>query len=845
MALARMFWARWIPYEAVEVNLKYLCRIVGALVAAGAASLLWSACSPRPVVLVFGDSLTLESVASISFQIGEGYDVRIGAFGGDALCDFESRILDESLSIRPRLTVIAFTGNSLTPCMTNAVGPGASPERITEKYRADLTRILDRLGRAEVPVLVVGGPPSVGPSASPAPTDPADPDTLSSAESPDTPAEAELDTPAETSPDLPMIPGVDPSLAVTTPGVGVDHLVTVNCRSAASSIFTWQVGQTPTDCTSVDEPLNRMYREVSATMRSRGHPVTFVDGGTYLRDPNRTPTADGWTGGWTKVMSCLPIEGSDRDCRSGLIHVRSSDLNHLCPSTYTVTSEGRPECTTWSSGSWRWGMVVSEALRALEQPPQGALDAALVNLDGSITVRGWGFDPDSGLDGSRVEIRRNGVAVDTVTATGFRPDVASRHPVMGGNHGFELTVPGVPGRHEICAVVLDESGPSRGADREVGCRVVIVAGERPAAPGGMVPMTPVRVLDTRLTGQCVGSAPLSVKVAGTAGVPLDVSAVALNVTVVEPQDSGFAVVWPRGTAQPVASNINYTPGSVVPNAVTVQVGSAGSVSVATSSGCPHVVVDLAGWYQAPEIGVATSAGGFQPVLPTRLLDTRSGGGCVNTSPRSVGIAGRGGIPADATAVVLNVTVVNPWGSGFATVWPSGEDPPASSNLNFGPGQIIANAVTVGLGSGGRIDLSTNNGCPHMVVDVAGWYRGGESSTVPGAFTAVRPTRLLDTAMTRTCVGSVPRRLSIAGVGPIPADARSVVLNVTVDAPTAPGFLTAWPTGANRPLASNLNYLWMQTVPNQVTVALGPDGAIQLYTNAGCPRAVVDVFGWYR
>lgn len=39
------------------------------------------------------------------------------------------------------------------------------------------------------------------------------------------------------------------------------------------------------------------------------------------------------------------------------------------------------------------------------------------------------------------------------------------------------------------------------------------------------------------------------------------------------------------------------------------------------------------------------------------------------------------IPFFATAVSLNVTIVNPVASGFVTVWPCGVSRPLSSNLN--------------------------------------------------------------------------------------------------------------------------------------------------------------------
>jgi hypothetical protein len=73
---------------------------------------------------------------------------------------------------------------------------------------------------------------------------------------------------------------------------------------------------------------------------------------------------------------------------------------------------------------------------------------------------------------------------------------------------------------------------------------------------------------------------------------------------------------------------------------------------------------------------------------------------------------------------------------------------------------------------------------------------------------------------------------------------AVVINVTVTNPSAPSYLTAWPDGASRPVASDLNYAAGQTVPNLVVVKLGPTGSIDLYNAAGTADVIVDVVGWY-
>ena len=87
---------------------------------------------------------------------------------------------------------------------------------------------------------------------------------------------------------------------------------------------------------------------------------------------------------------------------------------------------------------------------------------------------------------------------------------------------------------------------------------------------------------------------------------------------------------------------------------------------------------------------------------------------------------------------------------------------------------------------------------------------------------------------------------LPGVGDttVPDGAGTVALNVTVVAPSAPGFLTVWPTGSARPNASSVNYSAGQIVPNGVMVKVGTGGQINLFALDGCPNVIVDVVGYF-
>ncbi|MFL6165656.1 MAG: hypothetical protein ACJ710_05175 [Ornithinibacter sp.] len=125
-------------------------------------------------------------------------------------------------------------------------------------------------------------------------------------------------------------------------------------------------------------------------------------------------------------------------------------------------------------------------------------------------------------------------------------------------------------------------------------------------------------------------------------------------------------------------------------------------------------------------------------------------------------------------------------------------------------------------------------------------------TATGAYTPLNPTRLLDTrralgVTTRTPVGpGQVAALQVTGRGGVPAaGATAVVLNVTVVAPTAAGFVTLYPAGGARPTASSVNFNAGFTGANLVTVKLGTGGKVSIYNKSGSTHVVADVMGYYH
>jgi hypothetical protein len=372
--------------------------------------------------------------------------------------------------------------------------------------------------------------------------------------------------------------------------------------------------------------------------------------------------------------------------------------------------------------------------------------------------------------------------------------------------------------------------------------------------GAYQPLSPARILDTRSGTGGVPIAPLgaggslNVQITGRQGVPLTgVSAVILNVTTTDTTSAGV----PR----PVASNLNWVSGQTVPNLVEVALGVNGQVTVFNGAGSADVVFDVAGYVATPT-AMPPTAGLYNPVVPNRVLDTRNGTGGTS-APLGAGqsinvtVAGTPSIPSSGVAaVVLNVTATNPTANGYLTAYPTGGAVPLASNLNFTAGQTVPNRVIVKVGSGGAVSFYNGAGSVDVVADVAGWFTDGAGATTGSLFVGVAPVRITDTRTTHTTIGPGATLVEpVAGQGGVPAmnaavPPTAVVVNVTVTNPSAGSYLTAWPDGAARPLASDLNFLVGQTVPNLVVVKLGASGSIDLFNGVGSVDAIVDVVGWY-
>jgi subtilase family serine protease len=361
---------------------------------------------------------------------------------------------------------------------------------------------------------------------------------------------------------------------------------------------------------------------------------------------------------------------------------------------------------------------------------------------------------------------------------------------------------------------------------------------------------PTRVLNTRngtggVTGPIKASGVAKLQLTGTNGVPAaNVTAVVLNVTVADGTGGGYVTVYPDKTSRPVASNLNFSKGEAIPNLVTVPVGSDGAVDLFNGSGgTVSFIADLEGYYTTDS--TASGASTYVADGPTRVLDTRKGTGGV-TGPIAVGgqaslkLAGVAGVPADATGVVMNVTVANPTGGGYATVYPDLTPRPTTSNVNFSKGEAIPNLVTVPLGSNGNVDFyNGSNGTVAFVADLEGYYTPGTSGA---KYHALAPIRLVDTRLGEGETSVAPLNTAPLTLA-LPSSYSAVITNITVTAPVGGGYVSAYPIGGNPTASSNVNFSAGETIPN-LAIVTSNNGVSFSDESTGATQLVVDLEGYF-
>jgi hypothetical protein len=344
---------------------------------------------------------------------------------------------------------------------------------------------------------------------------------------------------------------------------------------------------------------------------------------------------------------------------------------------------------------------------------------------------------------------------------------------------------------------------------------------------------PQRIYDSRSGAKPGAGAVVTIPVAGLNGVPADAVSVALNVTADAAEADGFLTVYPSTEPLPTASNVNYRTGGAHPNLVVAKIGTDGAIKVYTDKPA-HIIVDVFGYFST------TAANGFVPVTPDRVIDTRSGPKPGKGQIVTFQVAGLYGVPADAKAVVLNLTLDQPDAAGWAAVYAAGQPVPATSNVNVATGETRPNVVFAPVGAGGQVSVYLDTPT-HVIADVLGSYSTASSAEL---FKPVKPKRIIDTRQSGVRIpagGTI--EVKVTDIAGVPSTATAVVLNVTATDTQGSGYLTVYPASVPLPPSSNVNYVANQSIPNVVVSGVSPDGRVKIYSYAET-HVIVDVAGWF-
>ncbi|MCU1536130.1 MAG: hypothetical protein JWP82_481 [Humibacillus sp.] len=250
---------------------------------------------------------------------------------------------------------------------------------------------------------------------------------------------------------------------------------------------------------------------------------------------------------------------------------------------------------------------------------------------------------------------------------------------------------------------------------------------KPAGAVDYFPQDPWRVVDTRPDGRV----PAGNAIVGSANFgpdTADITALAVNVTVVKPQTKGYALAWAWNAAAPSTSNVNFAAGQTTPNMVIVPVGHetdtdgtpyANFVVGNASQGEVDILVDVVGVYAAGDGLRFRSAG-----TPRRIVDTRTSVGTTTLGPATTRTVAAPTTVANVNTVALvtNTTAVRPTAATFLTLWQTGVARSSASNLNPAAGQTVANMAIVNLSDPpSKFNIFNNAGTTDVLVDVAGRF----------------------------------------------------------------------------------------------------------------------------
>jgi hypothetical protein len=338
-------------------------------------------------------------------------------------------------------------------------------------------------------------------------------------------------------------------------------------------------------------------------------------------------------------------------------------------------------------------------------------------------------------------------------------------------------------------------------------------------------------------------------------IPNSAKAYVLNVTLIPRGGVDFVTVYPAGETRPTFWTVRSPDAQIVANSAIVKAGANGGINVYASDNT-DVLLDISGYFTD---SAAVPSYTYYPLTPCRVVETRSvyrspagpfGPPTMNTGERrSFQLPAASQycqVPQGAKAYSATITVVPPGPLQFLTAWATGGSQPNVSSINSPAGRTLANSVIVPASSTGSIDLFAFDRTD-VLVDITGYFAADDGqngllyfpvtqcraadSAASGAMYADDTFRTIGVPASGNCTG-------------IPQTAKGYALNITAIPGGSPmPFITAYPSGQQRPNVSILNAFEGQTVSGAAIIPSGLNGAIDVYAYRRT-QVIVEISGYF-
>ncbi len=255
----------------------------------------------------------------------------------------------------------------------------------------------------------------------------------------------------------------------------------------------------------------------------------------------------------------------------------------------------------------------------------------------------------------------------------------------------------------------------------------------------------------------------------------------------------------------------------------------------------------------------SQSGKYNPLSPTRIIDTRAGavgpvGSITAGASTSYQVTGKGNVPSGAVAITANVTVTGQTAAGWLAIGPT-DGTPDSSTVNFPVGDTRANGVTVALSPAGTLNAyfgAKAGARTDFIIDVTGYFIGSSGD----GYVQFGPHRILDTrpgpgnyGLTGKFVAGTPRKIQVAGIAGLPSSGVVAVTgNVTAISPSAKGYVYLSPASTSSPSSSTVNFPAGDIRANNVVVPVADDGTLAAVyispTGGATVDLVLDITGYF-